>query len=220
MISVKQAKKYCCEDISLIENYNEAVNSGENWSCHHKLGLFFSTQWLIDNGFYYDQRAEMLVFMPSVEHNNLHRKPMSDETKRKISERLMGHPVSDETRRKISESDKGRTGYWKGKHRSEETIRKVSEKNRGRSPWNKGKSGEYHIRPHTDEEKKKISESQPSRKTVYQYTMDGTLLATYPTLVECGKQTGVCISDISSVCNGKRKSSHGFIWSYTPITDM
>ena len=218
MISYKQAKKYCCEDIRKIEGYNEAAADKENvWDCHHKLGFYFDRQWLIDNGLYYSQRAEMLVFIPTNEHKNLHKKPISEETKRKISEKLMGHPVSLETRRKMSESDKGRTGYWEGKHRSEETIRKVSEKNRGRSPWNKGKSGEYHTKPHTDEVKKKISESQPTRKTVYQYTPDGTHIATYSSLVECGKQTGFHISDISSVCNGRRKYSHGFIWSYTPL---
>ena len=30
MINENQAKKFCCEDISLIENYNEAVKSKES----------------------------------------------------------------------------------------------------------------------------------------------------------------------------------------------
>lgn len=29
MISTKKVKKYCCEDITLIENYEEAVKSPE-----------------------------------------------------------------------------------------------------------------------------------------------------------------------------------------------
>ena len=37
MINVKQAKKYCKEDISLIENYEQAVNdNNQMWVCHHR----------------------------------------------------------------------------------------------------------------------------------------------------------------------------------------
>lgn len=31
--------KYCDGDISLIENYKEAVNSKEKWDCHHRLEI-------------------------------------------------------------------------------------------------------------------------------------------------------------------------------------
>ena len=36
MINEAQAKKYCYEDISKIENYDEAVNSAVKWECHHR----------------------------------------------------------------------------------------------------------------------------------------------------------------------------------------
>ena len=36
MICENKAKWFCCEDISLIENYYEAVNSPEVYACHHK----------------------------------------------------------------------------------------------------------------------------------------------------------------------------------------
>lgn len=37
MISEKKVKKFCCEDISRIENYEEAINSLEMWECHHRM---------------------------------------------------------------------------------------------------------------------------------------------------------------------------------------
>ena len=39
MINKRNAKLFCCEDISLIENYNEAINSSEVWICHHRLSI-------------------------------------------------------------------------------------------------------------------------------------------------------------------------------------
>lgn len=39
MISEANAKKYCAEDISLIENYKEAVSSKELYHCHHRLEI-------------------------------------------------------------------------------------------------------------------------------------------------------------------------------------
>ena len=121
MVNVRQAEKYCCEDISLIENYNQAVTSDEKWEVHHKLGLYFKKQWLIDNGFYYDQRAEMLVFMKRDEHNILHNtgnrhrlgKPNTEETKRKMSETHKGKHHTDETKRKMSAAQLNRTDQLK-----------------------------------------------------------------------------------------------------------
>ena len=95
MVNVRHAEKYCCEDISLIENYNKAVASNEKWDVHHKLGLWFKKQWLIDNGFYYDQRSEMLVFIKHDEHRILHHtgKHLSKETKRKMCAVKINHPA-------------------------------------------------------------------------------------------------------------------------------
>jgi TPP-dependent indolepyruvate ferredoxin oxidoreductase alpha subunit len=78
--------------------------------------------------------------------------PLSEETKRKLSESKKGHLVSDETRKKISEILKGRylteehkiniskgkkgknlgkIGYWNGKKMSEKHKRKISLANGG-----------------------------------------------------------------------------------------
>ena len=81
----------------------------------------------------------------------------SEETKRKISESIMGHAVSEETRRKLSKAHKGKS-YGPisedhkrklleaniGRHHSEETRKKISDKHKGSR--------------HTDEWKEKMSE--------------------------------------------------------------
>lgn len=65
-------------------------------------------------------------------------KPLSEETKKKISESQKGKKMSEETRRKMSESQKG-------KKMSEETRRKLSESHKGKHP--------------SEEHRKKISEA-------------------------------------------------------------
>ena len=120
MINEKQANRFCCDNISLIENYNEAQQDvNETWDCHHKLGLFANIQWLIDNGFYYDQRAEMLIFLKHSEHIALHQNGVhtrfkkghiiSDEEKIKIIAKLKGRKCSDETKNKLIKSHSYRT---------------------------------------------------------------------------------------------------------------
>ena len=42
----------------------------------------------------------------------------------------------------------------------------------------------------------------------------GELLATFPSLMEAVRVTGINQGNVSSCCNGKRKSSGGYIWRY------
>lgn len=56
---------------------------------------------------------------------------LGEEVCKRISEALKEHSVSEETRKKISESNKGKHGYWKGKHLSEEHKRRIGEAERG-----------------------------------------------------------------------------------------
>ena len=74
MISESAAKKYCCEDISLIENYKEAVNSNEKWECHHKLEIELnkSVQELKDLNLYFNRPANELIFLTKSEHIKIH----------------------------------------------------------------------------------------------------------------------------------------------------
>lgn len=73
MIIEKSAKEFCCEDISKIYGYAEAVADKENvWSCHHCLGLVWSREQLIEMGLYYNQPADRLMFVTKSEHAKLH----------------------------------------------------------------------------------------------------------------------------------------------------
>ena len=80
-----------------------------------------------------------------------------------------GHPISEETRKKISEAEKGKhmseeskqkdREAHKGKSLSEEHKRKISESLKGNSR-SKGK----HLKPFTKEHKRKIGEAQKGLK--------------------------------------------------------
>lgn len=77
MIS-KEVKKYCREDISLIENYEEAVNSSEPYECHHRYelndGMILTKNDLKNMGLYYKRPASELIFMKADEHQRMHHK--------------------------------------------------------------------------------------------------------------------------------------------------
>ena len=152
MICEHTVKKYCCEDLSKIENYEEAVNSPKMWNCHHRLETHNSdgerrlidliSAELIALDTYYHRPADELIFLTPGEHQRLHRKGRpgwqhSDETKRKLSElqkgnqNHKGHHHSEETKRKLSEVNKGH-------YHSDETKRKLSEVAKGKHWFNNG----------------------------------------------------------------------------------
>ena len=98
MINEKQARKYCYEDLSLIENYAEAVaDQARTWDLHHKNEIIMNCglKQLVAKGAYYDRPARELVFLTHAEHLRLHnignRNPwfgrhLTDDIRRKLSE--------------------------------------------------------------------------------------------------------------------------------------
>ena len=145
MIS-KGVKEFCNEDISLIENYDKAINSDEIWDCHHRLEIQgdnrFSRRQLIEMRLYYDRPASELIFLTHSEHAKLHftgfkRKEFSNDHKDKLSKCKIGNKChlgykhSDESKRKISEAKKGKTTWIKGKKHSLESIQKMKESHKG-----------------------------------------------------------------------------------------
>lgn len=53
-------------------------------------------------------------------------------------------------------------------------------------------------------------------KTVYQYTLDGKLIAIFPSTKECGRQ-GYQQCNVQRCCTGEHKKHKGYIWSYKPL---
>ena len=95
MINEKYAKSYCSEDISLIENYHEAISDEERrWEIHHRIecdenGLtLFTKKQLIEMGLYFKRPASELMFVTRSMHSKLHREQM--ENCRKIGGKIGG----------------------------------------------------------------------------------------------------------------------------------
>ena len=99
MINEYCAKSFCCEDISLIENYALAISdTTQTWICHHILGEQHSRQYLIDNNLYENRPACELRFVTRADHNALHYKgvPRSEATKQKLSKKILQYTKSGE----------------------------------------------------------------------------------------------------------------------------
>ena len=117
MICENNVKRFCCEDISLIENYGIAVNSPERWECHHRNGKNVSAKELREQGLYYSRPASELIFLTHSQHRSLHHK---------------GKKTSAEARQRMSEAKKCENNPNYGKEFSEEHRRKLSEARKGK----------------------------------------------------------------------------------------
>ena len=122
MINEKYAKKYCCEDISNIENYELAINDQtQTWDCHHRGEILpcgrFSPNDLTKFGLYFNRPASELIFLTKAEHTRLHFKgvtnlylkgvPKSEAHKKALSEAHKGVPKSEAHKKALSEAHKG-----------------------------------------------------------------------------------------------------------------
>lgn len=96
MINFWSVNLYCDGDITLIENYDEAINDkNETWICHHKLEIelqLFSYE-LIKKNLYFNRPPEELMFIKKLDHIKLHaskhnpfkNKHHTQETKNRIN---------------------------------------------------------------------------------------------------------------------------------------
>lgn len=140
MIRENLVKEYCCEDISLIQNYQKAIeDSTQTWQCHHRLEIYDENgkerslqksrdELMIENR-YYNRPASELIFLTKSEHRSLHMKHMGiyGYNHKKVTGHgtMYGKHLTDEQKKKLSEAHKGR------KH-SEESKRKMSEAHKGK----------------------------------------------------------------------------------------
>ena len=84
MINAYKAKRYCSEDVSLIENYHQAISDEERtWDIHHRRECdsegrtLFTGKQLIDMGLYFKRPASELIFVTRSMHRKLHREMCS-----------------------------------------------------------------------------------------------------------------------------------------------
>ena len=149
MINEKQTKKYCSEDISLIDNYDKAIaDTTQTWHCHHKLevqGQFFnSAKLVIKCKMYYYRPASDLIFLTSSEHRHIHNigRKLSTKTRKKLSTALKGKNSgkqhTTETRQKISTALIGRIPWNANKQLSNDTCKKMQLAHIGKHWWNNG----------------------------------------------------------------------------------
>lgn len=151
MISEKTVSKYCCEDLSKIENYDKAVaDETQIWHCHHRLeiqGEFRNSFKLLKKcGLYYNVPAWQLIFLTKSEHRRLHMlgkkytlgKHHSAESKLKIREAQLGEKNNMFGKHHSAEAKQKNREAHLGKHHSGETKQKIGEAKREQLWWNNG----------------------------------------------------------------------------------
>lgn len=170
MLNEIQAHKFCRDDISKIENYDKAIaDTTQTWVIHHRLELTLDGEFALTpeqlkmHDMYYNRPYYELIFLTRSEHNTIHNRGMSYDTRQKLSESHKGKQRSEETRRKISESHKG-------KQYTDEARRKMSESRKGKlkgipkSIEHRRKLSESHKgKQHSDKARRKMSEAQKRR---------------------------------------------------------
>ena len=84
MINEHNAKRFCSEDISLIENYHQAISDEKRmWDIHHRRECdsegrtLFTKKQLKEMGLYFKRPASELIFVTRSMHWKLHREKCS-----------------------------------------------------------------------------------------------------------------------------------------------
>lgn len=135
------------------------------------------------------ERKEKFKSLMSGENNHNFGKPLSEETKEKLSKALKGRLISEESR-------KSRSQKMKGVPKSEETREKMKEAAKNRT--NKQPSGKDHARS----------------KSVDQYDTEGNFIRTYDSIGQAAKELSIQVNGICLCCQGKLQKSGGFVWKY------
>lgn len=137
---------------------------------------------------------------------------LSEETRQKMREKATGRVFSLETREKMSENRRGANGPFFGKRHSEYAKDIISQKAHERflEPVNHPMYGKHH----STESNKKNMESQSARRIVLQLDLEENYIATFPSLCEASRATGVSRNSITLCCRGKIQSTKGFIFRF------
>lgn len=153
MIS-RNVKMYCCEDPSLIENYELALNDKANeWDCHHKLEIHSdyrnTPEDLIMMGLYYNRPACELIFLKKGIHTSNHNKgrKKSESHRLNLSKAKTGShlkvkrkPLTNVQKKNISNGTKNAMNNKElRKHLSDKAKERVALHPIPNANWKKGK---------------------------------------------------------------------------------
>lgn len=154
MISEGQARKYCYEDLSLIENYELAIaDKTQTWHCHHRVAIIMNCtrKELIAKDCYENRPAHDLIFLTKSKHMSMHASMQFKGNKNRL-----GKKHTEDTKQKISNACKGQHLTPEQRERQLLALRspELRAKNSAAHKGNK-----YHLgKKHTDETKKIIAE--------------------------------------------------------------
>ena len=149
----------------------------------------------------------------------------SEETKIKMSKWQIGKVLSDETRKKISEKRIGqkdsietrlkKSGSQKGKKLSDEAIQKLVNAHKqkvdlvqlGRTLGyaNKG-------RKHSEETREKVSKALKGKNSKRVLCIETDII--YDSISDAESLTNINRQNIGKVCNGKAKTAGGYHWKF------
>lgn len=152
MISLENVKKMCRDDISLIENYEFAINDTKNtWDCHHRLGLTLNGEYahsaeeLQRLGMYWNRPYFELIFLTHSDHQKLHKTGTNNPRYGKVGT-MKGKHHSKSARDKLSKSH---TGLKQTKETIEKRVKSLKGKTRTESQKDnirKAVSGEFGLK--------------------------------------------------------------------------
>ena len=134
----EQCKRYCKDDISLIENYDKAIADHEQiWECHHRdeiktlpsgIVVYRSVADLKESGRYWKCPANELIFLTESAHMLLH--GQNPKTKMKISNSLT-------SKTSAKRGKPGHPAYNKGINQTSEVKQKIRNTLLAKSYWYK-----------------------------------------------------------------------------------
>lgn len=158
-------------------------------------------QWFLDNNECYFNN-EKIVNKPSIyrirseEENEKSRLRMLKNEYWKLA-----HPMSEEGKKRVSESSKNRIWTDEMRKKLSESLKKSSHK---RAPRKK----------HTESTKIKVSKNSHNKRVVIQYNLNGRALKVWSSITDIVNTLNFQQASISRCCQGKQKTSYGFVFKY------
>ena len=142
----------------------------------------------------------------------------SEETKRKIGEKATGRKWTDEQRAALSIKRQGENGSFYGKHHTDKSKEILSSKaiERLSNPENHPMWGKTQSAESNDKNMK----SQNRRSIVLQFDLCNNHIATFQSLCDAEKNTGISRFLITKSCRGEIESAKGFIFKFQNPDDI